>query len=108
MTHVLFVCGRNKRRSPTAEAIFAGSPGIEVDSAGLSDESAAPLDAELIAWADVIFVMERNHLKRLKGRYGRFIKSRRVICLDIPDRFEFMDDELIALLRRKVTPLISR
>ncbi len=107
MKHILFVCGRNKRRSPTAEAIFAGFPGVEVDSAGLSDDSVTPLDAELLAWADIVFVMERRHLTRLKGRYGRFLKSCRVVCLDIPDTYEFMDDRLVALLRAKVTPLIS-
>jgi predicted protein tyrosine phosphatase len=107
MKHVLFVCGRNRRRSPTAEAIFAGFPGFEVDSAGLSPESETPLDAELLAWADIVIVMERRHLTRLKGRFGRFLKSRRVVCLDIPDTYEFMDDHLIALLKAKVTPLIS-
>lgn len=107
LKHVLFVCGRNKRRSPTAEAIFAGFPGVEVDSAGLSDDSASPLDADLIAWADIIFVMERSHLGRLKSRFGRHLKSSRLVCLDIPDKYEYMDARLIALLRAKVTPLIS-
>lgn len=107
MKKVLFICGRNKRRSPTAEAIFAEFPGVEVDSAGLSDDSVSPLDADLIAWADVIFVMERNHLGRLKSRYGRHLKASRLVCLDIPDKYEYMDARLIALLKAKVTPLIS-
>ena len=107
MKHVLFVCGRNKRRSPTAEAIFAGFPGVEVDSAGLSDDSVSPLDADHIAWADFIFVMERRHLGRLKSRFGRHLKASRVVCLNIPDKYEFMDARLIALLKAKVTPLIS-
>jgi len=107
MKHVLFVCGRNKRRSPTAEAIFAGFPGVEVDSAGLSDDSVSPLDADQIAWADIIFVMERGHLGRLKSRFGRHLKASRVVCLNIPDKYEFMDARLITLLKAKVTPLIS-
>ncbi|MBI1325517.1 phosphotyrosine protein phosphatase [bacterium] len=107
MKHVLFVCGRNKRRSPTAEAIFAGFPDIEVDSAGLSEDSVSPLDTDLIAWADIIFVMERSHLGRLKSRYSRQLKASRVVCLNIPDKYEYMDDRLIALLRAKVTPMIS-
>ena len=29
---VLFICSRNRLRSPTAEAVFAGRDGIETDS----------------------------------------------------------------------------
>lgn len=34
MTRVLFVCSRNRRRSPTAEHVFRNVPGIETASAG--------------------------------------------------------------------------
>jgi predicted protein tyrosine phosphatase len=31
-----------------------------------------------------------------------------VVVLDIPDRFEFMEPELVALLQARVTPLLRR
>ena len=36
---ILFVCGRARARSPTAEQIFARVPGIETASAGVSQQT---------------------------------------------------------------------
>lgn len=41
---VLFLCSRHRLRSPTAAAVFAAWPGLEVDSAGLADDAETPLD----------------------------------------------------------------
>jgi len=60
--NVLFVCSRNRLRSPTAEQVFADWPGIETASAGVDHDADNPLTPELLQWADVIFVMERVHL----------------------------------------------
>jgi predicted protein tyrosine phosphatase len=102
MRRVLFVCGRNKLRSPTAEQIFSSYPGIEVASAGFNADSATPVSAEILEWADVIFVMEKTHRSKLSRRYGKHIKTQRVICLDIPDKFEYMDERLVRLLKASV------
>ena len=107
MRHVLFIYGRNLRRSPTAEAVFANHPGIETASAGLNPDAEEPLTAELVEWADLIFVMERSQRAKIAGRFRRSLKYARVICLDIPDRFERMDPELVRLLQAKVTPLLG-
>ena len=40
---VLFLCSRNRLRSPTAEQVFRGWPGIEVDSAGLAADAETPV-----------------------------------------------------------------
>ncbi|MEI9992620.1 MAG: low molecular weight protein tyrosine phosphatase family protein [Rhizomicrobium sp.] len=106
MKHVLFVCGRNRLRSPTAEAVFSDHPGIEVASAGVGRDADAPLDADLVAWADIIFVMEKSHREKLTSRFRSALKNTRVVCLDIPDRFSFMEPALVALLKAKVTPLL--
>jgi len=103
MKHVLFVCGRNRLRSPTAESVFAGYPGIEVMSAGTSNDADAPLTAELVAWADIIFVMEKSHREKLSSRFRAALKDKRVVCLDIPDKFAFMAPALIRILKSKVT-----
>lgn len=107
MKRVLFVCGRNLRRSPTAEAIFADAPGIETASAGLNPDAEEPLTAELVEWADLIFVMEKAQRARLSARFRSSLQRSRVICLDIPDRYDLMDPELVRLLRVKVTPLLQ-
>ena len=99
---ILFVCSKNKLRSPTAEAIFADYPGLEVISAGLNADSETPLSPDLVAWAEKIFVMERVHKTKIQQRFGQFVKNQRIICLDIADRYDFMEAALIELLERKV------
>ena len=103
MKKVLFVCSQNRFRSPTAERVFATWPGIEVDSAGLAADAVTPLDAEQVASADIIFVMTRAHRNRLSKLFRAQLKNARVICLNIPDEFEFMDPELVQILRNKVS-----
>ena len=90
MKHFLFVCSQNRLRSPTAEHIFADYPGIEVSSAGTNNDAENPLTAELVEWADTIFVMERAHRNKLQKRFRSSIGAQRVVCLDIPDDYEFM------------------
>jgi predicted protein tyrosine phosphatase len=104
MQRLLFICSRNRLRSPTAEQLFAGRPGIETDSAGLAPDADTPLDAEQIRWADVIFVMERAHRSRLTQRYGPQLKGKKLVCLDIADNYAFMQPELVALLEKKMAP----
>jgi predicted protein tyrosine phosphatase len=77
---------------------------VECDSAGLNNDAANPVTGELIEWADLIFVMEKSHRTKLSKRFRKNLGSRRVVCLDIPDDYDFMDPELVALLKRKVTP----
>lgn len=106
MKNVLFVCSANRLRSPTAEQIFSKRDDIEVASAGTSHDAVTPLDGELVEWADIIFVMEKAHRNKLQKKFKRHLKAARVICLDIPDEYEFMDPELIRILERKVTPFL--
>jgi predicted protein tyrosine phosphatase len=106
MKHLLFICSRNKLRSPTAEEIFRGHPGIDVDSAGLADDAEVPLSEEQIKWADVIIVMEPIHRSRLNRKFGRCLAGKRIAVLGIPDNYGYMDAELIRLLRLKCAPYL--
>ena len=99
---VLFVCSQNKLRSPTAEQVFASWPGIEVSSAGLNHDAVEPLTSEMVGEADLIFVMEKAHRSRLSKRFKADLNQARVVCLDIPDDYEFMDPELVKLLQARV------
>jgi predicted protein tyrosine phosphatase len=107
MTRVLFICSMNRLRSPTAEQVFAGHPGVECDSAGLNNDADNPVTGELVEWAELIFVMEKTHRTKLANRFQKHLGGRRVVCLDIPDDYEFMAPELVEILKRKVTPLLT-
>jgi predicted protein tyrosine phosphatase len=100
--HVLFICSRNRLRSPTAEQVFADWPGIETASAGLAPDAESPVTPELLAWADLIFVMEARHRARLSSGFRAHLRGQRVICLDIPDDYAFMEPALIEVLRARV------
>jgi predicted protein tyrosine phosphatase len=102
--NILFVCSQNRLRSPTAEQVFADWPGIETSSAGTNNDAENPLSAELIEWADIVFVMEKVHRSKVQTRYRSALRGKRVICLDIPDNYTFMDPALVALLKVKVPP----
>lgn len=102
MKTILFVCSQNRLRSPTAEQIFAQYDGIEVDSAGTNSDAENPLTPELVRWAELIFVMEKTHRSKIQRRFRAELKNARIICLDIPDDYAFMEAELIALLEAKV------
>ena len=102
MLKVLFVCSQNKLRSPTAEQVFSGYADVEVTSAGLNHDAEVPLSAELMEWADTIFVMEKAHANKLRAKFRTQLKQQNVICLNIPDRFEYMEPALVQILEEKV------
>ncbi|MBD2209847.1 phosphotyrosine protein phosphatase [Nostoc linckia FACHB-104] len=108
MQKLLFLCSQNRLRSPTAEVIFAEYEGLETDSAGLDRYAEVPVSTEAIAWADIIFVMEKSHKQKLAKNFQPFLKDKRVICLDIPDEYEYMEPSLIELLKKKVLPLLGK
>jgi predicted protein tyrosine phosphatase len=102
MKRFLFVCSQNKLRSPTAEQIFATRGDIEVSSAGTNNDAENSIDTEQVEWADVIVVMEKHHRNKLQKHFYSALKFKRVVVLDIPDEYGFMDEGLIRLLRAKM------
>ena len=104
---LLFICGKNRLRSPTAEAVFAEYPGIEVESAGIDRDAETPVGADAIAWADLILVMEKTHRRKLTAKFQYCLKDKRIVCLDIPDNYEYMDPELVEILEQKMSSLIG-
>ncbi|WP_192981080.1 low molecular weight protein tyrosine phosphatase family protein [Pseudomonas sp. EggHat1] len=106
MIRALFICSRNRLRSPTAERVFAQWPGVETDSAGLAPDAEVRVSAEQLDWATLIFVMEKNQRSKLTRQYRQVLAGKRVICLDIPDDYAYMQPELVSLLQRKVPALL--
>lgn len=101
MIRALFICSQNKLRSPTAEQVFSSWANVEADSAGLGNGAITVLSPDQIAWADVIFVMEKIHGSRLNVKFRKHLHGKRVVCLDISDDYAFMQPELIMLLEAR-------
>lgn len=62
---------------------------------------------ELLQWADLIFVMERTHRSKLSAKFEPHLNGKRVVCLDIPDEFEYMAPSLVTLLKAKIPRYLS-
>lgn len=107
MQRVLFICSQNKLRSPTAEQVFCDYPGLEVASAGTNHDAEIPVGPDLLRWADVIFVMEKVHRAKLSRRFQQHLSAKRIICLNIPDRYAYMDPELVECLKTKVSKFLN-
>jgi len=103
---VLFLCSRNRLRSPTAEQVFTAWPNVDADSAGLADDANTPLSVEQLDWANLILVMESAHRRRLLMRHRTHLKGKRIVVLGIRDDYAFMQPELVELLLRKAGPLL--
>ena len=101
--NLLFVCSRNRRRSATAEAIFSAHDTHNALSAGTSPDAETLVSADLIEWADVIFIMERVHGRKLNERFPQLMRGKKAVVLGIPDKYELMDPQLIKLLNTKVS-----
>ena len=96
---LLFVCSRNRWRSPTAEALFKNHPRYEARSAGTSESARIKVTTCHLGWADLIFCMEKKHTDLLRERFREDLADKPLIILRIPDDFQFMDPALIELLR---------
>lgn len=107
MKKVLFVCSQNKLRSPTGEAVFGDYPNLDVKSAGLNHDAEVPLGIEDVEWADIIFVMEQAHKRKLRKKFKESLKGQKLICLGIPDNYEYMQPELVKLLKKNVPDFIG-
>ena len=102
MKNILFVCSQNRLRSPTAEQVFSRRPDLEVASAGTNNDAENPLSGELVEWADVIVVMEKQHRTKVQKRFRALLQGKRIICLDITDDYQFMDPALVKLLQTRL------
>ena len=106
MKKLLFVCSQNKLRSPTAETVFENTFDWEVRSAGLNHDAHIPLGTEDVEWADYIFVMETTHKRKLQSKFSKVLKHQKVICLNIPDNYEYMDESLITIFKQRIPQLV--
>ncbi len=105
--NLLFICSRNRRRSLTAEKLFDGRNGHKAFSAGTEPSARVKLTPGMLSRADIIFCMEKKHLRRIREKYADVIADKQVVCFNIPDDYEFMDEELCDLLEGCVGELLE-
>lgn len=71
-------------------------------SAGTSPRAKRTVNAKDIQWADVIFVMEQKHKHRVKAEFAKLLNFKDIQVLDIPDDFQYMDQELVQIMEQTV------
>ncbi len=76
-------------------------------SAGLNNDATTPVSADLIEWAHIIVVMEKAHRNKLTQKFKNQLKDKKVVVLDIPDEYEYMQPELVQLLKAKVSRYVG-
>jgi len=106
-TNLLFICSKNQWRSPTAESLFKAIQLYEARSAGTEPGARIKVSEKLILWADVIFVMEKKHKVRLQENFPYGLEDKPLHVLDIPDDYQFMDPELVEMLRVALVEFIE-
>jgi predicted protein tyrosine phosphatase len=99
---ILFVCRLNRNRSATAERLFCKRQDLDVRSAGTNEEARVRVNQRMMDWADVIFAMDSEERDNLQRMFPVHPALARIVCLDIPDRFDFNDPELLRLLAERV------
>jgi predicted protein tyrosine phosphatase len=104
---LLFACSQNKRRSLTAEKLFEGFPAYQVRSVGAQPDARIVITEGHIGWADVIFVMGKSHLNRIRRKFPEALHGKRIVTLHIPDDYEFMQPDSLDELRAKLSPYIT-
>ena len=105
--NLLFLCSQNRRRSLTAEKIFDGRNGHKARSAGTEQNARVKVTPGLLGWADIIFCMEKKHIRRIKEKYPDIVSDKKLVCLYINDDYEFMDRELQEVLEGYVDEYIQ-
>lgn len=104
---ILFVCTANQMRSKTAEEIYKNDERFIVRSAGVANFAKVTLDQELLTWADYIIVMEEMHIKWISLSFPILYSNinNKILSLEIPDVFNFMDPELVSLVEQNFEAL---
>jgi predicted protein tyrosine phosphatase len=105
--NILVICGRNKRRSRTAEYLFKNDMRFNIRSAGLSPSSDRKISENDLHWANIVLVMETRQRTKIRELYTH-MELPDIIILHIPDEYEYMDDELVELLTDRINEILQR
>ena len=101
---VLCVCSAGLLRSPTIAVVLSQEPyNYNTRAAGLSKEYALiPIDDVLLHWADEIVCAESWMSQEIEEMLKALsMEHKDIIALDIPDKYEYRNPELMQLIREK-------
>ena len=84
-----------------------GVPGYEARSAGTQPGARIVVTAGHLGWADIVFVMEKAHLAKLRARFPEALDGKKIVTLHIADDYEFMQPELLDELEAKLAPHVN-
>ena len=101
MHNVLFVCNMNRFRSRTAEDLYKNDSRFSVKSAGIFPDARQPVTKELIEWADYVVAMEEVQKAFMEASFPDETLHKPIIILQIPDMFDYMNPELIKILKER-------
>lgn len=95
-------------RSATAHKIYENDERFEVKSAGIDNSANAVISLDLLTWADTVIVMEKYHSDFIRQKFADIRINKKIVCLYIPDDYEYMQTELINILRYKIEDIYKR
>jgi predicted protein tyrosine phosphatase len=99
---VLCVCSAGLLRSPTVAWILSNEPwGFNTRAVGSEREFAlVPIDEVLIQWADLLVFVNQQNAASTARQFD--ISNKDYIVLDIPDRYECRDPELVQIATEQI------
>lgn len=71
-------------------------------------DARVPLTAELLEWADEVYVFERRQRNIIHKRFRELYEKKSIVCLYVPDEFEFMSPDLVAILTEKLERYLGK
>ena len=98
---VLCVCSAGLLRSPTTANVLYKEYGYNTRAAGMeADYALIPVTDLLLHWSDEVVCMTPYQQQELMDRLTELkIHSVEVYCLNIPDRFQWNNEELQSCIR---------
>lgn len=79
----------------------------QVKSAGTDPGAQVKLTQKFLDWADIVFVMEKKHKEIIQQKFQSQALVGKIIVLDIPDEYQYMDEELIFSIKTATSPYLE-
>lgn len=105
---VLCICSAGCLRAPTAAVVLAAEPfNFNTRACGVEEDYALiPLEEGLIIWADEFVFMHENQATDAFEKFPELHKTqKRIITLNIPDRYGYRDPELMKMIKERYLAL---
>lgn len=103
---VLCLCSAGLLRSPTTANVLHQTYGFNTRAAGVAaDYALIPVDDVLLAWADEILCVSKEVRHDLLMYFPELNKDPRVLSMNLPDRYQWNDKELINCIKEQYQEL---